>query len=104
MAMQRVKRHLPALKALSKATKKVQKAMISKASKDFIETLVEICMNIIKGNVPLNKAQFDSLKRFRQQLRKVTLKNTSQVKKRQLLMRGGFLGALLKPLLGLLLR
>lgn len=77
--------------------------MIKKSSKDFIETLVEICINIIKGNVPLSSAQFKRLKRFHKQLKQVTLKSTPQKKKRRVFQQGGFLGALLKPLLGLLL-
>jgi len=78
--------------------------MIKKSTKDFVDTLVEICVNVIKGNVPLNPTQFRRLKRFHKQLKAVTLKKTSQTKRKQIFQRGGFLGALLKPILGLLLQ
>lgn len=98
----RVERNLAALQALAKANRAVQKSMISHGSKDFILSLVECASNIIRGNVRLSPAQLRDLQPFEKHLRKFIQKKTSQKQRKSILQRGGFLGAIIKPLLGLL--
>ena len=69
---------------------------------DFIDCVSECAKNIIKGNVPLNPAQLRRLRRERSNVRVLALKKTSLKKKRRVLQKGGFLGALLPPVLGVL--
>ena len=99
----RIRRNLVALQDLAKASNSVKRSIISNADKDLILSLVECATNIIRGNVKLNNAQFRRLKRYKAELERLTKPRTSQKEKKQLLQRGGFLGALLKPLIGLLL-
>ena len=100
---QRIKRNFEALQALAKANKAVKSAMISSANKDLILSLVECATNIIRGNVKLTRHQFQRLKRYRTELERLTKPKTSQKDRKEILQSGGFLGALLRPLLGLLL-
>ena len=98
----RIRRNMNAIKALARANTATQRAMISTANKDLILSLVELSSNLIKGNVHLTKRQFNQLKGYNSHLKRLVKSNTSERQRRQLLQKGGFLGALLKPLLGLL--
>jgi len=100
---QRVERNLEALKALARVNSTVQKAIISTANKDLVLALVECAINIIRGNVTLTKGQYTKLKRYHKHLRQLVRTKTSQRERRSILQTGGFLGALLRPLLGALL-
>lgn len=103
MPSKRIKRNLLAIQALARANQSLQKSMISNANKDFIESLVECAMNIIRGNVPLSSPEFRRLKRYHSLLKDLTKKRVSLKKRRNILQKGGFIGAFLKPLMSLLL-
>jgi len=100
---QRIKRNFSSLQALAKASKTIKSAMITNASKDLILSLVECAANLIRGNVRLTPHQFRTLKRYRTELEKLVKPKTSQKDRKTILQSGGFLGALLRPLLSLLL-
>jgi hypothetical protein len=59
-------------------------------------------LNVIKGNVPLNKRQLSKLRRKKRNLRQLVSKKTPLTKKRKILQKGGFIGGLLAPVLSLL--
>lgn len=99
----RIRRNALALKSLALAKSVVQQTMINMGSKDFIMSLVECATNILRGNVPLKSPHKKKLKRYHKYLKELSKKSTSQKRRRDILQRGGFIGALLKPLLGLLL-
>jgi len=58
--------------------------------------------NVIKGNVSLTDRQKARLRRNRNDLRAVSLKKTSLRKKRRTVQKGGFLTALIPPVLSAL--
>ena len=91
------------LRALARANSSAQRAMISHANKDLILALVECATNIIRGNVELSDSQYNKLKRYHSQLKRLIRKKTSQKERKTILQRGGFLGALVGPLLKVLL-
>jgi len=64
--------------------------------------VVECIRNLLKGNVPLNPAQKKKLSSKKKHLRLMLLKKTSQAKKKKLIQSGGFLGALLGPIISIL--
>jgi hypothetical protein len=86
------------LKRLCRMTAKDRKTFIKACSKDFIHCICECIKNLLKGNVPLNQRQLKTLSRHKQSLRRLALKNTSLVARKQILQKGGFLGAILQPL------
>lgn len=57
---------------------------------------------MLKGNVPLNSAQKKKLSTKKNVLRQLALKKTSLRKKQKLIQSGGFLGALLGPIISVL--
>ena len=65
-----------------------------------INSLCECCLNILKGNVSLTPTQKRRLNKHKQTLRLLARKQTSlRVKKKALTQKGGFLGALLGPII-----
>ena len=64
--------------------------------------LCECSKNILEGNVPLSPVQKRNLRRHKRSLRELTLKKISKKKKNKILQKGGFIGALITPILSLL--
>ena len=95
----RVHKHADLLKVLAKAKPATCKAILKTADKGLIHCLCECAHNVLKGNVPLTKAQKTKLARYKQDLRAIDKKTTSQKRKQKVLQKGGFLPALLAPLL-----
>ena len=101
--MKRLKKHAHSLHVLSRGNQQICKAVIQNGDKDLIKCLCEISHNILKGNVPVTSRQKKKLNRFKNTIRQLTNKRQlSLTKKKQLLQKGGFLGTLLGPIIGLL--
>ncbi len=94
---ERLKKQALLLKLLASATPKMGKAIIGVADGNLIMCLCECAHNILKGNVPLTKAHLKRLKRYRADVRALVQKRSTQKRKRKILQKGGFLGALLAP-------
>ncbi len=89
--------HIHCLNAASAAT---CKAIIKTADKGLVNCLCEVCLNVLKGNVPVTTVQKRKLSRHKADLRRLIKKNLSLNSKKRILQKGGFLGALLGPLVG----
>ena len=98
----RIKRQAQMLKFLSKATPKTVKAIVTNCDGDLVDAISECSLNILKGNVPLKKCQHKRLSKYKNHLRCMTNKNISKRRKKALLQKGGFLQALLSPVLSVL--
>jgi len=90
--------HLHVLKACS-CQKRID--FVKKSPNDFVKCLCEVCDNLLKGNIPVNKKQKQQLYRYRNTLRFLaSKKHKSLSKKRKIIQLGGaFLPILLPPLL-----
>ena len=55
--------------------------------------------NVLKGKAPLTPAQKVKLRRHKHNLGKLSTKNTSIKARKKILQRGGFVGALITPIL-----
>ena len=75
---------------------------VRKCDRKFIDCVSECAKNVIKGNVSLTDRQKARLRRNRNDLRAVSLKKTSLRKKRRIVQNGGFLTALMPPVLSAL--
>jgi Rad3-related DNA helicase len=95
------RRNARALRALATAGASVRRTMISNADKDLIETLVHAARDIINGRIKLKRNQLSALRRCEHSLHDFLTAKDLKTRKRTL-QSGGFLGLLLKPLLGLL--
>ena len=71
-------------------------------SPEFTKCICECVKNVLVGNVKLTPEHKRKLKRHKHSLRKLTSKKTSQKEKKRLVQSGGFLGALLGPIVKVL--
>ena len=90
------------LRLLTKAKPKVRKALLQNADSDLIRSICECSYNVLQGNVPLNKREKNKLKKYKKELRYLVKKGPTlkQKKKRIIVQKGGFLTALIAPILG----
>ena len=93
-----LKKHAHLIKVLAQAKPQMCKAIVRAADKNLIICLCECAQNLLKGNVPLSKAQLKKLKRYRKEVQTLAQKRTSQSKRKEILQKGGFLPALLAPI------
>lgn len=98
----RVRKQVSLLRLLSKAKPKTACAIIKAGDKQLMDALCECALNILKGVVPLSSRQRGRLQKYKHHLRALAKKTLSSQKKKALLQKGGFLGALLNPILGVL--
>lgn len=77
-----------------------RKALIALADSDELKSLVEIFLNTMYGNVPLNKSLVKRLRRGRLAIRELVKKSTSTKRKKHLLSQGQ-VGGILPHLLTL---
>ena len=100
---QTLKKYAAYLRMLENSSPKVRNRLAKKnCSPEFIRCLCECAKNVLAGNVSLSPEHKRRLKRHRQSLRKLTLKKTSANAKKKIIQSGGFLGALLGPIVKVL--
>ena len=90
------------LRLLKESSPKVRKRILKECNSSLLCCLCECALNILKGTVPLKDAQKKRLGRFKHKLRKLASKKTRVKIKKRLVQTGGFLGALLTPVLSFL--
>jgi len=99
----RLRKYAPVLKLLDQSSPASRKRLLEDiCSADFLQCMCDCAKNIIKGNVPLTPSQKRQLSRRKRLLKKLALKKTSQLNKRKIIQSGGFLGALLGPIISIL--
>ncbi len=96
----RLKRNIDYIKILSKATPKQCKAIIQTADADLILCLCECVLNLLEGNIKVSPKTLNELQRHKKPLRDLVDKSVSKSDKKKILeQKGGFLPALLIPVL-----
>ena len=99
----RVKKYVSSLRVLDRAKPKVKRIVIGKADKQLMNCLCECGKNDLKGNVSLTSPKLRALRPYKNQLRDLVCTKISIKRKTIILQKGGFVGALLRPLTKLLL-
>jgi hypothetical protein len=95
-----MKQNAEALRFLTKCNARQRKAVIHHADNDLIDSLCECALNMLKGHVRLNPKQKKKLSTHKHRMRKLTDKKLARKRKRNILTQnGGFIGALLTPVL-----
>ena len=95
----RVKRQAAILQTLANGHPHVCQAIVKGANPDLLKCLSECAHNILKGNIPLTPEEKAELIKYKQKVRQVANKRIALKTKRKTLQTGGFLPALLAPLL-----
>ena len=98
----RVHKHAVQLKMWRDASPKLRKQILHHCGEDFLNCVCQCVMNVSTGNLPLTSAQKQKLSRHRNKLRELVLKKTPKRKKIDIIQKGGFLGALITPILSIL--
>ena len=93
---------VPLLRRLKHSVGKKTGDFIRKCNNDLICSFSECCHNLLKGNVPLTPAVKVKLRRHKHNLRKLSTKKTSNKARKKILQLGGFPGALITPILSVL--
>jgi hypothetical protein len=98
-----LKKFAPYLRVLEKSTPYIRSRLAKKhCSPEFIKCICECAKNLLVGNVVLTPEHKRRLARHKHSLRKLVLKKTSLSGKKKIVQSGGFLGALLGPIVKIL--
>jgi hypothetical protein len=90
-------RYLAQLKACRTLSRR--KRLIADGGQKLQKILREIAHNLVKGNVNLTPKQLAGLKRHKREVRLLAVKRTPLKRRQRITQKGGFIGALLAPLL-----
>ena len=96
---QRLRRHQDDIRALGRAKAEKRRRMLRESSNDLILALVDAAKMIINGEVTLTPRQLSTVVRHRPNFERLVKPSTSVSTKRRIVQEGGFVGALLGPLL-----
>ena len=99
MGKAQLKKHLPLMEYLVKGKPKIKKAIIEESDAEVMKVFCECAKNTLNGNVQLSPAQYKKLQRYKSHLRQLADKKVGVRKKKAILQKGGFLGALLGAVL-----
>ena len=87
------------LTKLNKLGPSGRKKYFKTCSKDCIVKICECVKNLLNSNLKIQPSHLKKLSRHKHTLRSLALKKTSLAKRKQLLQRGGFIGALLPAII-----
>ena len=99
MNRQRVHKILPELRRLGRLSDKDRRTFIKTCNGPFVDCVCECIRNLLKGRVPLKSKQLRSLRRYKQLIRRLSLKKTPRGERRRILQKGGLFPAILPPLI-----
>lgn len=98
----RLRKNANTLRLLAKCDKHTAKSIIKSAKPNLISCISDVCYNTLQGKVKLSPMEKRKLSKYKDNLRKVSNKSTTLKTKKELIQKGGFLAALLRPLLSLI--
>ena len=91
------------IKCLDEAKEDTRRGAMRCCSRQMCDSMSEIAANLLKGNIPLTDHQFSILKRYAKDIEALSKKKTRVSKRREILQKGGFLRALLGPVMRFLM-
>ena len=95
----RISRHATDLQYLARVNRAVRNRKISEASTDLIQALVDAAKALIKGKISLTGTQLRRARLHEANFKKLIKPNASVTQRKKTLQTGGFLPAILGPLL-----
>ena len=87
--MKRVKSNYHTLYVLKKTHPKLRKAIISNCNKEFVNSISECILNVLKGNVKLLGCSTRKLRKYKAAVRKVADKRVPLSSKKHLIVQRG---------------
>jgi hypothetical protein len=101
MKPKRLERNISLLDLLNKTGKTQRNALINTATRDQIQCICDCASNILDENIKLEESDLRKLRRYQNFVRYLANKNGNLEKKKLIIQHGGFLPALLTPILSL---
>jgi hypothetical protein len=99
----RVREFSPTLKFLNRYTESQKLNWLRKSlNTGLVQCICESAKNLLLGKVPLKKAQRSTLIRRKKTLRELVKRKVPLIRKKKIIQTGGFLGALLGPVISIL--
>lgn len=99
MPSKTLRKYIDVLEIISKTRSvKIRETLLKNALKndDFCDAMVELCTNLIKGNINLPEENKTRIKRHRSLIAEIALKPKSKSKRKELIVQsGGFLPAVI---------
>ena len=96
--MKTLRKHLPFLEYLRGISSKSQQNIIKNADKSLLMCLSEICLNLVKRNIPLRANEIKRLRKFESEIRILAERKHSLTKRKKILLKGGLLPSILSIL------
>ena len=96
----RLKKLAPTLQYLANCNQRTAKTIIREAPPPLVHCVSDICYNLLNGKVKLTPKEKKRLIRYKKHIRKVAKRATTKKTKKKIIQTGGFLRAILAPLLG----
>ena len=95
--------HASGLVALDKVKKNKEKLnrIIDDRGMDLVRCICDCVLNVLRGNIPVKDEEKKRLEKYKDCLRELVKKKTSDKKRKHLIQEGGFFGALIPILVGL---
>ena len=91
----KVRQHFEFLSYLSSIPPRRQKILIKGADRPLLESLSEICINLLNKRLDLTKAQINKLRPYEKQIYQLSQRSHSLARKKRIVQSGGMLTALL---------
>lgn len=83
------------INSLAKTNTRRRKAILKQASNEELKGLFELCLNIIRGNLPITQPTFKHIKRHKKVIESLGNRRVPIYKKREIInQKGGFIGTL----------
>lgn len=97
-------KNLPVLKTLASASPKLRRMILENGNLQLIKAIVECIENVLKGNIPIEESCFKKLKKHKSALRAISKSPNKLSQKKKVIIQkgGGFLPALLLPVITVL--
>ena len=90
-----MRQHFEFLSYLSSIPPRRQKILIKGADRPLLESLSEICINLLNKRLDLTKAQINKLRPYEKQIYQLSQRSHSLARKKRIVQSGGMLTALL---------
>ena len=89
--MHKIKKNSRLLKVISTSKKKLRDSIIKGSDKEFIYCICECVLNLMNGNLNIDKNTYYKLKPYKNTFKKLLKKSQLKDKKRIIIQKGGFL-------------
>ena len=84
-------KHKNLLSILASAKPNLRESIIHKCDKQLVQCICECILNLLHGNININRETLCKLKKYKNTFRKIIKKSNLQSKKKILIQQGGFL-------------